>query len=118
MFGLETASWAPAAAALIFGIAIGWLIWGGRRQEIEPQRRDPGSVIAKGNGNNGDPCPDGLKLGAIESEIRAARELLEESDNEAASFSEELSGLDESIKRANGRLKLILRAVRRATPDR
>lgn len=84
------------------------------------EKREP--IIAKAEGeeikNGGDPCPDAMKLGAVESEIRSARELLNETDEEARAFSQDLSTLDSGIKRANGRLKLILRAVRRATSDR
>lgn len=137
--GFVAAPWAPAAAAYIFGIATGWLIWSGRRakdaaqadetaetaaqlasEKPEPEKREP--IIAKAKGeeikNGGDPCPAVMKLGAVESEIRSARELLDESEEEAKAFSQDLSTLDSAIKRANGRLKLILRAVRRAASDR
>lgn len=137
--GFVAAPWAPAAAAYIFGIATGWLIWSGRRAKDgaladgaveaetagqassdKPEKREP--IIAKAKGeeikNGGDPCPAVMKLGAVESEIRSARELLHESEEEAKAFSQDLSMLDSAIKRANGRLKLILRAVRRAASDR
>jgi hypothetical protein len=132
--GIVAAPWAPAAAAYVFGIITGWLIWSGRRakdaatadSEALPAGNAPkeprAPIIAKAEGeeikNGGDPCPAVMKLGAVESEIRSARELLDESEEEARAFSQELSTLDSAIRRANGRLKLILRAVRRATSDR
>lgn len=134
--GFVAAPWAPAAAAYIFGIATGWLIWSGQRANGAASAENPAAVetadladapkrepiISKAEGdeikNGGDPCPAAMKIGAVESEIRSARELLNETEEEARAFSQDLSTLDSAIKRANGRLKLILRAVRRATSDR
>jgi hypothetical protein len=131
--GFLAAPWAPAAAAYLFGIVTGWLIWSGRGQARAGESSEPGApdaapkekrepIIATAEGddikNGGDPCPDVMKLGAVESEIRSARELLAESDEEAKAFSQELFTLDSAVKRANSRLKLILRAVKRAASDR
>lgn len=132
--GLAIAPWAPVIAAYVFGIATGWLIWGGARSAPrreggettvatapEPDRRDDASdlkaKVSTGT-TDADPCPAPMKLGALESEIRSARELLSQGDEEADAFSEELSTLDAGIKRANGRLKLVLRAVKRAAIER
>lgn len=118
--GVGWASWALAIAIYIFGIASGWLIWGGRRSSPdEPADADADAAPAGPGGETRPaPGPASAKLGALESEIRKARELLEKGEEEAAVFSEDLATLDQTIKRANGRLKLILRAVQRAAFER
>lgn len=54
---------------------------------------------------------DGMEV--LAAELKAAKEMLaaEGADNEAAA--ETLTALDEAIKRANGRLKLIAKAVKK-----
>ena len=139
IFGIAIAPWAPVIAAYVFGIATGWLIWGGPRPQpkaapghtpangvvedlvdapaADEEESDLKAKIVSGT-TEADPCPPPMKLGALESEIRTARELLEQKDEEAKAFTEELSTLDAVIKRANGRLKLVLRAITRATLNR
>lgn len=53
-------------------------------------------------------------LSALQSEINAAKELLEAEAEEDALSEEALKNLDEAVKRANGRLKLIAKAINRA----
>ena len=55
---------------------------------------------------------DGLT--ALAAELKAAKELLEAEEAEASEVAETLKSLDEAIKRANGRLKLITKAVNQA----
>ncbi|WP_425409462.1 hypothetical protein [Hyphococcus sp.] len=52
-------------------------------------------------------------LSALQSEIRAAKEMLEAEHEEDAANEEALKNLDEAVKRANGRLKLITKAIKR-----
>lgn len=98
--GLTAAAWAPALAAFVFGLATGWLIWGGLR--------------AGQTGEGAPAAPDAKRLAALEAELRAARALVEEESGEAEAQEEEIAALDTSLKRANGRLKLLLRAVKRS----
>lgn len=109
---VEAAPWAPAAAAFLFGLAAGWLIWGGRRDTIDnTDRIEPEPTAARAG-----PDPESLNatIGAVENEIRAARTLLSESDQEAAEFATEIAGIDDRLKKANARMKLIMSAVRKA----
>lgn len=113
--GMAWGSWTLAVAIYVFGIASGWLIWGGRRSVPE---EDAGRGVAAGGETQSQAAaspPAGLD--ALESEIRKARELLEANDDDTAAFSEELANLDHSIKRGNGRLKLVLRALQRASAE-
>lgn len=52
-------------------------------------------------------------LSALQSEINVIKELLEQDAAEEAETDEALKRLDEAVKRANGRLKLITKAINR-----
>jgi len=130
--GLALTQLAPYAAAYLFGIATGWLIWGGRRgvsnedaaaarlesalQTAEPSSSE--SAPEKPAEKPAAPKPPVSELAALEEEIRKANELLDAQEEEAEAFSEELAALDQSVKRANGRLKLVIRALQRAAGER
>lgn len=122
-------TWVWVGIALVAGFLLGWLIWGGRSDHADDDddsvaeaasaaldadgRAEP-SLSEGADAASRDPCPAEMKLGAVESEIRSARELLAKTDQETSALSEELSGLAKSIAQVNGRLKLIARAVKRA----
>lgn len=111
--GSGVAPWALFLAAFAFGLACGWLIWGGRR--VDKSAEAP----AGGLGHlNGEPSAALPALDALAQELRAVRALAAESEDEgaglAAGLAGELDALDDSIKRANGRLKLLQRAVQKA----
>ena len=105
--GLEVAAWAPAAASFIFGVGIGWLVFGGRRPEDLVPRAVP--PIDSSQSVSADPAA----LDALQSQIRTARDLMAESDGEIEDVSEQLDTLDSSLKMANARLKAVLQALRR-----
>ncbi len=128
--------WMVAASALIFGVGVGWLIWGGPRRSGEAQpaplserppppaaehvpAESPGEIAFEGAAPVGGqtstsvPLADSEKLGAIEREIKDARELLDEGDEEMRLFGEEILGLDAAIKRAGARLRRLVRDIRR-----
>ncbi|MEQ8935840.1 MAG: hypothetical protein RIE56_08610 [Amphiplicatus sp.] len=111
--GSGVAPWALLAAAFAFGLACGWLIWGGKRAGGEDETLAEGAEA----GPSAVPLP-AASLDRLAEEIRAARALSDESEEEAAGVASGLAGdldaLDESIKRANGRLKLLQRAVKKA----
>lgn len=124
--GVHLAPWAPAVAAYLFGIASGWLIWGGRRSEgvggaETATTEDNGATALSGDrkagGKDAVPAAISEKLRAIQTEIDQARELLEKSEDGSESLADEIATIDEAIKRSNGRLKLLLRAVQRAGKD-
>lgn len=97
---VETMTGAQAAAALF------------------PSRsKTPKEAPAK-NGAADDPAPPSMKFGALESELRKAKELLAEADEENGAHRERLSELESALKRANGRLKLVMKAVKKARADR
>lgn len=116
--GVAWGSWALALAIYLFGIASGWLIWGGRRSVSEEDAPPGATQDEVGAANTGAARPASAKLAALESEIRKARELLESTDGESDTLSNELLDLDHAVKRANGRLRLVLRAVQRAISER
>lgn len=90
------------ALAFVFGVAFGWATWGAKA----------------GRARDADSAPDGVdepkELVVIKAELQAARSLLDQADEQDQEITEQLSGLDETVKRANGRLKTILAAVKRA----
>lgn len=114
--GIAAAPLAWLAGAFVFGLATGWLLWGGRRSA--EAGGEPGDGAAPAIALSQIDARDGDGLDALEREIRAARARLAESDDEAGKMAQELDSLDKAIKRANGRLKLLLRAVQRATGDK
>ena len=95
----ETASWLPVAAAYVFGLASGWLFWGGRKRPATNLVRRTSDISIDG--------------GALE-EIAAARAVLDETEIETVDAKDALAAADEALKRANGRLKILLGAVRKA----
>lgn len=97
-----TSPWGPMALAFLFGIAFGWVVWGAR-----PDRGDTAlGETAK--------LEEAKEIVVIKAELEAARTLLGEKDEQEEQLSEQLETLDETVKRANGRLKMILAAIRRA----
>lgn len=97
------------AGAFVFGLATGWLVWGERR--AGPGRAGARSMAAP-NSAVGVQSPD--TLNDIAAEIDAARALLDDSGVEVAALSDALDEVDASVKRANGRLKLLAKAMRRS----
>lgn len=97
-----TSPWGPMALAFLFGVAFGWVVWGAK--------------IDSGERAGGDERPqqEPKEIVVIKAELQAARTLLDQKDEQEAAVSEQIATLDETVKRANGRLKMILAAVRRA----
>lgn len=56
--------------------------------------------------------PDADSLAALAEELQAAKALLKAEEREAGEVDESLKELDEAVKRANGRLKLISKALK------
>ena len=114
--------WMVAVAALIFGVGLGWLLWGGRKSDAaKPDAAEGASPVAApvnseasqaGSASAANARP-AESLDAVERELKDARELLEEGEEEMRLFGEEIADLDSAIKRANGRLRLLIKEIRR-----
>lgn len=103
---LVAAPWAPLAVAFLVGLACGFVIWGLGAGEKDPEKaesRESGSI-------EGD---ERKEIVVLRAELEAARALLDEGDGEQQEVGRILSALDEALKRANGRLKVLLRSVKR-----
>ena len=90
------------ALAFLFGVAFGWVLWGAR-----PKTGESGE-------NNRTGVEEPKEIIVLKAELQAARALLEQADDKEEDIAGQLSTLDEMVKRANGRLKTILAAVKRA----
>ncbi len=97
-----TSPWGPMALAFLFGVVFGWVVWGAR----------PGRDA--GTDGDGKAAEDSKEIVIIKAELEAARTLLDQKDDDDEKVSGELATLDETVNRANGRLKMILAAVKRA----
>ena len=106
-------SWLVAGVAFVLGLFVGWMAWG------RPWGEDNGSDKGK--------SPDGVrngiipakatsedKLALLAAEIQKARSEMDAADESDAAIGAELDKLDQAVKRANGRLKLILKSADRA----
>lgn len=105
MFGMTP--WGPLAIAFLFGAAFGWVLWGARRGDDDEGEEDEPVVSTP-------PGEEPKEIIVIKAELQAVRNLLDQGEENDAAIVEQLSTLDEAVKRANGRLKAILSAVRRA----
>lgn len=88
-----------AGVGIILGLFVGWAVWRGPGLQRKRLSADEESVAT------------------IEAELAKARELLAadaESDSELA---DEIENIDQAVKRANGRLKLLLKSVDQATEN-
>jgi hypothetical protein len=103
---LSAAPWAPLAVAFLVGLACGWLLWG-----LKGAGDDSGEKLAAAAPDEGD---ERKEIVVLRAELEAARALLNDGeDNNQEELGQQLSALDEALKRANGRLKVLLRAVKR-----
>lgn len=138
---IEVRLWMPIVAALLTGLAFGWLFWGGRKDKIddltasERVRRKAAEAgigepaideLFTGDARHGDAlqdAPSGLalagdvaeRLQTIEGEIARARTDITVEGEVTAQFAEELDTLDAAVNRANGRLRLITDMVEKTS---
>ncbi len=111
--------WAVAVIAFLLGLLAAWAA---RRMTdpkpdapggdlgSEPEERVPGAALESD-------AAASAKLSALEAEIRKARSILNADAEERAEMAEILAGIDEAVKRANGRLKLILKSLKNDRND-
>lgn len=94
------------ALAFLVGVAFGWIVWGAK----------PASGDKSADGV--DSADEPKEIVVIKAELQAARSLLDEAGEHDEEIAGQLSSLDETVKRANGRLKILLAAVKRAAVKR
>lgn len=104
---LDAAPWAPLAVAYLVGLGCGWLIWGLRGGEGGDENA---ATVEASTPLEGD---ERKEIVVLRAELEAARALLEDGDDQQEEVGRQLSALDEALKRANGRLKVLLRSVKR-----
>ena len=111
----------PLSVILIFlfGVGVGVLInraMTPSQDDTEPRAQpadgEQGSLDSE-NGTREKPEASADRFGQIETEIAAAREALRDLGEDQQSAKEELDA-DEALKRANGRLKVILKSLKSA----
>lgn len=95
--------WPVGLAGFILGALIGGLMAHARAGETGGDAADR-PRLRPGEDN----------LSALAAELKAAKELLEAEEADADQVADTLKNLDEAIKRANGRLKLLTKAVKQA----
>ena len=89
--------WLLVIFAFFFGVLIGWVLQ--RRTAPPTQQSDSGKAQSK-------------KIGALEAELEKAKRLMESNDADTAFVKEALAGFSVALKRADDRLKLIMKAVK------
>lgn len=100
---LLTSRWTAAASAYVLGLLTGWAIWGAAKAA---DRHVEGDLNRESSPENGD------ALGALEAELEKARALLDDQAEDQKTVLDVVARLEEAIKRANGRLKLIVKSVK------
>ncbi len=102
--------WFLAIAAYALGFVTAWfLVKSGRLDALTRFLQAP----KDGEQSSSDTAPDGDKLAALAAEITKAKAMLEENEADQKANFDLLQDLDEAVKRANGRLKLILKSINR-----
>ena len=111
--------WFTATVAFILGGLAGWFARGAGADaeddlgdDVECDDRGDGEPATEAGSQTVAPSAD--KVNAIETEISQAKALLEDAEATDDDLVEELEKLDQAVKRANGRLKLIMRAAGKA----
>ncbi len=102
--------WAPLAIAFLVGLACGWLVWGLKSADEAAEK--PNETAASSGRD------DPKEIIVIRAELEAARSLLDDGDERHDDIEQQLGAVDETIKRANGRLKILLRAIKTAANGR
>ncbi len=111
--------WLVAGVAFVLGLFTGWITWGGPwRDKFEAANGESvkigGEIDAARAVRLSESATPDEKLAVILAEIQKAKELLAGAEEAEAAMGAELDGLDQAVKRANGRLKLILKSADRA----
>ncbi len=108
---IASAPLAPLALAFFVGIACGWLIWGLRGSGGDSaEDRQANAAVAASAEAEGD---ERKEIVVLRAEIEAARALLNQNDAQQDDISNQLKAVDDALKRANGRLKIVQQGLKR-----
>jgi len=107
--------WILAIGAYALGFLTVWLLQSRGWLKIGP-RKTPGHPTSKLSDVAAVP-ERSEKLDALAAEIEKAKSMLEEQEADREASEEILDELDGAVKRANGRLKLILKSIKRQNRD-
>ncbi|MFN3958590.1 MAG: hypothetical protein ACK4NP_01610 [Parvularculaceae bacterium] len=107
---LAATPWAPLAIAFLVGLGCGWLIWGIKGEAGGGAAGASDSALAAPDGMDRD---DRKEIVVLRAELEAARALLDQNDGDQDEIAVQLKLVDEALKRANGRLKVIQRGLKR-----
>jgi len=109
--------WLIGGGLFCLGLLAGWGAHVLYRRSFNASR-DGAAVLPDGDLNDvSEPQPDGAEptdaaaLSLIEAELSKAMELLEAADERDEAVVSEIETIDAAVKRANGRLKLLLKSV-------
>jgi len=108
--------WFVAVAAFCLGLLTWWIVWARRQMNNEAAPRETEAHLQHADTHTQDTLAQSDQqetLDALASELENAQKMLEESQAESDAYSNILGDLDEAVKRANGRLKLIVKAIKR-----
>ncbi|CAK9042071.1 Translation initiation factor IF-3 [Durusdinium trenchii] len=101
--------WLLAIVAYVFGAATFWVLSFTDRLPAFFQK----TLVSRAVDQPERDADSDEKLEALAAEIEKAKSLLQENDTEATTVRDRLSALDEAVKRANGRLKLVSKSIKR-----
>ncbi len=104
---LAATPWAPLAIVFFVGLGCGWLIWGLNGHQAGESGAASGALSERPGGD------ERKEIVVLRAEIEAARALLGQSDPHQDDIAIQLGAVDEALKRANGRLKVIQRGLKR-----
>lgn len=103
-----TNRWVLAVGAYAFGFATFWFL--SSMDRLPARFRNPADNLRNPLDRESSKVE---KLDALTAEIEKAKSLLEDHEEESVSSRELLGELDDTVKRANGRLKLLLKSIKR-----
>jgi hypothetical protein len=101
--------------AYLLGLLTGWFAWCARRSDQNNQQ--PGETAMTPDQQTKfvpDAVSASAKLEALAAEIKNAKVMLHAESEEREELAAAVASLEAALKRANGRLKLILKSVKRA----
>lgn len=101
-----------AAAAFAIGVFVGVRFIRSKRKVMD------GSAVADRDSNPSmtGGSPD-QKIDALVQELKKARTALQDNDDINASMADAITELEDTVKRANGRLKLIEKSIKKSKSD-
>lgn len=112
-----TSRWLPVAVAYLLGLLTGYVLWNDSRTSDD----NDDEIIYDVDDESADipiieydtDAPPSFKLEALEAEIKHAKQLLAENADEQKILSDIIGTVDDAVKRANGRLKIVLKSIKR-----